>query len=151
MYYYITSHDIGETSANSLCKDGQSKEIACKKGVYIPSTLPNKCAVKLCTCSSILGLLYQLPFLNGTSNQTPYPMKADAVKLLFFFIFAWYHSDNILLKEMFCNKFINIRLEVLFPLMRRQLQESVFQLFEVLPGLCLPLSHACSASGIHGS
>ena len=78
-------------------------------------------------------------------------MKADAVKLLFFFMFAWYHSNNILLKEMLCNKFINIRLEVLFPLVWRQLQESVFQLFEVLPGLCFPLSHAYSVLGIHGS
>jgi hypothetical protein len=67
----------------------------------------------------MLGLLYQLPFLSGTSNQTPYPMKADAVKLLLFFIIAWYHSDDILFKETLCNELVNMRLEVLFPPMRR--------------------------------
>src|SRR3981081_1458907 len=37
---------------------------------HIPPTLPYKCAVKLCACSSVLGLLCQFQLLDGNSHQT---------------------------------------------------------------------------------
>ncbi len=54
---------------------------------HIPSTLPYKCPINLCTPSNMLGLLYQLPFLGSTSHQTSKPMEVHAYRL-FFFVFA---------------------------------------------------------------
>ena len=78
-------------------------------------------------------------------------MEVNAVVLLLFFIFAWYRSDDISFVETLRNKFVDVRLEVPFPLAWRQLRKSAFQLFEVLPGPFFLLSHAYSAPGIHSS
>src|SRR5258708_32476848 len=119
---------------------------------HIPSTLPYKCAIKLCACSSMLGLLHQLPFLDGTSHQTSYPMKVDAVfLLLLFFVFIWHQSHKFFLFENLFDKCVNGKLEIFFPPMQRELRKSTFQLLEVLLSIFFHLNHACSASGIHGS
>src|SRR5258708_9616927 len=119
---------------------------------HIRSSLPSKCAIKLCACSSMLGLLCQLPFLDGSSHQTSYPMKVDAVfLLLLFFVFIWHQSHKFFLFENLFDKCIDRKLEIFFPPMQRELWKSAFQLLEVPLSIFFPLNHACSVSGIHGS
>jgi hypothetical protein len=116
---------------------------------HIPSTLPYKCTVKLSIYSSMLGLLHQFLFLDSTSYQTSHPMELDVVLLLCFFVFAWYHSKNVLVVEMLFNELVGVMLEISFPQKWRLLWKKVFQLLEVLPSLFFPLNHACSVLGIH--
>src|SRR5229473_7221827 len=86
---------------------------------HIPSTLPYKCAINLRTYSSMLGLLYQFPFLDGTSHQMSYPMDVDVHKLFTSIIFAYHCNGRFFLFKLLFNKSVNTRLEVISPPMWR--------------------------------
>jgi hypothetical protein len=78
-------------------------------------------------------------------------MEADVLTLLsFFFVSAWYHSEDFFSFDLLCNKLVNVRLEVFFPPMQRCLLKNAFHLLKTLLGLFFLVGHACSALGIHG-